>query len=204
VTKCAHAERCVECKGRLRCRGCEPRATPTAAPNGASCLRAGCEMAVAKRSTGEPKRVVIVKPPRQAPPVPESVREACLRVLLEERRPLRAGKVAELAGTSCALAGRALRELLADWTVEHAEEAREMVGPLVRREGEEWAATHLAYERDRCALNRTVEHEATGEREVSRAVESEAERAIRELEREVESLRAKLAEVEDASFEFAA
>jgi hypothetical protein len=157
----------------------------------------------AVKPTGEPKRTVIVRPPRQVPPVPRKIREACLRVLAaDEGIAMRAGAVAELAGTSPALAGRALRELAADHEVEHAEGVRGIVGPLVRRDGDLWAATELGREWLGNALNHAADYEAAGEQEVGRADESEAERAVRELEREVEALRARLAEVEgDASFD---
>jgi hypothetical protein len=201
VSRCAHEERCAQCRSRLRCRGCEPKATPTAAPAGRSCLRAACMASV--KAAGEPK---VIRAPRQAPPLPERVTLACLRVLAEEEgRALRAGEVAELAGTSPALSGRALRVLAENHTVEHAEGSRGIPGALVRRVGvDRWEATWLGLERVRNALNDAPAAERLADALAARADDDEAARAVRELEREVAALRARLAEVEgDTSFDVA-
>lgn len=159
-----------------------------------------------RHATGEPaapRREVTVKPARPAGPCSTETREAVLAALVSERRWLSVATVAELANVSETTARRALGELLARVTVEHAEDARGIAGALVERDGPRWRATHLAHERARCGLNRAGEAEVTGERVVVSASEREATLAIAELEAEVARLRAALAgEDEDADATF--
>lgn len=145
--------------------------------------------------TGKPAGLVIVMPRRQAGPCSAETREAVLSALVQERRGLRVSEVAELADVSETTARRALGELLARVTVEHAEDSRSIAGALVARDGSTWTATHLAHERARCGLNRAGDAEATGERLATSATDDEAARAVAGLEAEVARLRAELAEV---------